>query len=96
MRISHKYKFIFIAIPKTGSTVIRNHLDSYSDVNGNSNNTSPFYHHVKADTLKSYFVENKLDWSSYFKFSFLRTLCSFSFSILLLVKSCRRRYGESQ
>jgi hypothetical protein len=72
MRISHKHKFIFIAIPKTGSTVIRNHLDSYSDVNGNSNNTSPFYHHVKADTLKSYFVENKLDWSSYFKFSFLR------------------------
>ena len=72
MRISHKHKFIFIAIPKTGSTVIRNYLDAYSDIKGNSSNLSPYYHHVKASSLKSYFLKNNLNWSSYYKFSFVR------------------------
>ena len=72
MRISHKHKFIFFAIPKTGSTTIRKCLDIYSDVIAIGDVESPLYWHVKPPVLKKYFEEQHWNWNEYFKFAFVR------------------------
>jgi hypothetical protein len=72
MRISHKYKFVYIAPPKTGSETIREMLDQYSDVIGGPPGKSLPYTHIKAYGLKKYFKENNWNWDEYFKFSFAR------------------------
>ena len=46
MRISHKHKFVFIAVMKTGSTSVRNTLNDYSDIISNSDKNSPYTHHT--------------------------------------------------
>ena len=72
MLISHKYKFVFISIPKTGSTSIRNSLSQYGDVFSSTDPNSPVYLHIKSKQLKKYFIENKWNWDDYFKFAFVR------------------------
>ena len=78
MRLSHKYKFLYIAPPKTGSTTIRAILDEYSDVKGcgplnyNEYTSKPPYVHSKARDLRLYFKANNWDWDDYYKFSFAR------------------------
>ena len=72
MRISHKYKFVFIAIPKTGSTTIRKVLDQYSDVISVGDRNSPYIHHTSAYKLKKHFEEVGWNWDEYFKFAFVR------------------------
>ena len=71
MRISHKHKFIFIAVPKTGSVSIRNILDEYSDIRyDNFNNKNP--HATIWDVKKELFVNDTKKFNSYFKFAFVR------------------------
>ena len=74
MRISHKHKFVFIAVPKTGTTSIREALTPFSDVCGvfDQNWSSPLRYHVPATELRVYFEERGWDWDSYFKFGFVR------------------------
>lgn len=72
MRISHRYKFILISVPKTGSTTCRKFLDPISDIKSNGSNKSPFYDHTTAVTLREHFKTNSWDWDSYFKFGFVR------------------------
>jgi hypothetical protein len=72
MLISHKHKFVFISIPKTGSTSVRNSLSQYGDVFSSSDTKSPLYLHIKAKDLKKYFIENKWNWNEYYKFAFVR------------------------
>jgi hypothetical protein len=73
MIISHKYKFIFIAVPKTGTTSIEAKLDPLNEVfqlsseamdRGSSN-----IKHITLENLKAHTNKN-LD--SYFSFAFCR------------------------
>jgi|TARA_B110000305_G_scaffold159150_1_gene176017 hypothetical protein len=72
MRISHKHKFVFISVPKTGSTSVRSIIDPYSDILSVNNRNSPYKHHTTALNLKKHFKSKGWDWNSYFKFSVAR------------------------
>tara|TARA_R110002167_G_scaffold366019_1_gene592663 strand:+ start:205 stop:807 length:603 start_codon:yes stop_codon:yes gene_type:complete len=72
MRISHKHKFIFLAVPKTGSTTIRRCLDSYSDIHSINDPEGPLHWHARPPELKEYFEEQHWNWDEYFKFTFVR------------------------
>jgi hypothetical protein len=72
MIISHKYKFIFIAVPKTGTTSIRNFLQPYCDVFPNLNSKSPQYVHTNIKILEQHFKNKNWNFDEYFKFGFVR------------------------
>lgn len=75
-RISHKYKFIFFAYPKTGSTSVRDTLNAFSDICattfGKRTPEFPFYSHITAQETKALFLERGWDYNSYFKFVVIR------------------------
>jgi len=64
MRISHKHKFIFIAVPKTGTTSMEAKLDAVNAVEPISNSK-----HITLENLKA---ETDINLDSYFSFSFSR------------------------
>ena len=72
MRISHKHKFVFISVPKTGSTSVRSIIDPYSDILSVNDKNSPYKHHTTALNLKKHFESKGWDWSGYYKFSVVR------------------------
>ena len=71
MRISHKHKFVYIAITKTGSTTVRHLLTKYSDICSKTGK-GPFGHHVKSNDLKDTFDSQNWAWDDYFKFTVAR------------------------
>ncbi len=77
MRISHQYKFIFFANPKTGSSSLRQFLNPYSDFRPVKNylqrtGDNLFYPHITPAETKQLFELNKWDFDSYRKFVFVR------------------------
>lgn len=76
MRISHQHKFVFLALPRTGSTTVRRVLDAYSDVKSvhiaQTTPQFPFYHHISARELKRIFDDQGWDWFAYRRFCVVR------------------------
>jgi hypothetical protein len=76
MRISHRYKFIFFANPKTGSDNVRRILKPYSDISSvhykERTTQNPFYSHITPKEVKQIFQEINLNYDEYFKFTFVR------------------------
>lgn len=88
MIISHRLKYVFIHIPKTGGTSMRNILthnykfscDVISIWDGCTPEqlasfprvTDELRCHYSIDKAKSYFKKYNLDWGEYFKFSIMR------------------------
>ncbi len=72
MLISHKHKFVFIAINKTATTSIHDALTNLSDIKSVGDTQSSYYFHATAKKIKKEFKKNNWDWNSYFKFSFVR------------------------
>jgi chondroitin 4-sulfotransferase 11 len=68
MRISYLHQYIFISVPKTGTTSIRDYLNKFSDFKEEIHEPmSPFYEHGRLSGLKK---EVKLD--DFFSFCFVR------------------------
>ena len=72
MLISHRYKFLFVSVPKTGTVSMLKALHPYGDVFNTPNPFSPLYLHNKAEKIKKLFIENGWNWDEYFKFGFVR------------------------
>jgi len=72
MRISHKYKFVYISIPKTGSSTVRYLLDKYSDISSDDPDWPSNYIHPNAKQMKAYFGIKGWNWDEYFKFTVVR------------------------
>lgn len=92
MLLSHRYKFITIDIPKTGSRSLRESLTPLGVVNihGEAKLDSEFYQHDHASRVQKQFVKNDWDWNDYFKFTVVRNPWARYFSFFKYFKS----YGE--
>jgi len=86
MRVSHKFKYIFVSIPKTASTAIRESLNDYCDVSSDSYPTHPgavnakynknfdknFLPHLKLFEIQEKFEERNWNYNDYTKFTVIR------------------------
>lgn len=63
MRISHKYKIVFLSNRKCGSKSVRLYLDDVSEIKSNSD--YPFNNHGCAKGLKKHFDSVGWSWSDY-------------------------------
>lgn len=77
MRISHQYKFIFFANPKTASSSVRQFLNPYTDVQPVLNylkrtNENPFYPHITPQETRVLFQDFAWDFYGYQRFTFVR------------------------
>jgi hypothetical protein len=83
MIISHKHKFVYVHIPKTGGTSIKDALAPYGQRftfhegykipnlrRPGASSTSVY--HPTASEIRDYFLKMGWDWDAYFKFSFIR------------------------
>ncbi len=75
MLISHRYKFVCINIPKTGSGTRENAFKPYYDLwfrdgKFKINHYNP--RHTTAASARKEFIHNRWNWDSYFKFTFVR------------------------
>lgn len=70
MLISHKFKFVTIDIPKTGTRSYRESLIGFVDIIGTYQ--TQFTQHQTALSIKNEFNKNGWDWDSYFKYVTIR------------------------
>jgi hypothetical protein len=77
VRISHRYRFVFFANPKTGSSTVRQLLDPYADIRSARNfrertAENPFYPHMRPEEARALFRRFGWDFDGYTKFVFVR------------------------
>lgn len=91
MRISHKHKFIFISVPKTGSESVRSVLNQFSDINSS---TGLHAHHKKYSQILNDFNYSK----HYTCFGFVRNpwdrCVSHWFHIKKHAQNTKHYYGD--
>tara|TARA_B000000475_G_scaffold241284_1_gene212006 strand:+ start:329 stop:982 length:654 start_codon:yes stop_codon:yes gene_type:complete len=105
MIISHKYKFIFIANPKTATQYVRKILEPFLDVTDDeisylfkikkskySELNKLRTEHIRAVDIKN-IVGNKI-WNTYFKFSFIRNPYTRFVSIFLFNNRNKKYYSD--
>lgn len=94
-RISHRYKFIFFAFPKTGSESIRKILDPYSDIKAVNRKDitidNPFYTHITPEETQKIFKEKGWNYDDYYKFTCVRN----PFSRLVSLYNMTRKNKKS-
>jgi len=96
MRISHKYKFVYISIPKTGSSTVRYLLDNYSDISSDDPDWPSNYIHPNAKQMKAYFGIKGWNWDEYFKFTVVRhPIPRIKSSIAYALKAGEQAYKSS-
>lgn len=71
MRISHKYKFVFLANPRCGSESIRAMLDPYTDIKGRVNRGN-LGMHDSAKLVQAAFLDREWRWRDYYSFTTIR------------------------
>lgn len=71
MLISHRFKFLIIDIPKTGTCSRRLALKKYCDIIGGTKNDL-FYQHDTAISLRGKFTTRNWQWDEYFKYVTVR------------------------
>lgn len=92
MLISHKHKFIFFHIPKTGGNSIQNALAPFADILPNSIDGDIYNHHVRPNRLKERFEQRGWNFDEYFKFAFFRNPWSFALSIWTYAHKCKKQW----
>lgn len=94
MLISHKYKFITIDIPKTGTRSFRESLLPLNiiDIHGAPSLDSEFYQHGSAIDAQKEFIKKGWEWDEYFKFTIVRNPWARYFSFFKYFKSYAEKY----
>lgn len=80
MRISHKYKYMYFAKPKSASSTIRNllndHCDlqhvNFMDIYGENNPINPFYAHIPPFEAQECFSKKNWNFNEYSLFTTIR------------------------
>ena len=72
MRISLRYKFIFLSNPKTGSESLRKMLIPYSDIRSKQYSKEKYYHHSHVKKLLIDLEKDNYDYTKFFIFGFIR------------------------
>lgn len=70
MRVSHRFRFVFLSNRKCGSSSVRHLLDSVSCIR--SSTEPPLLHHISAFRLRDYFEQQSWNWNEYFSFCYIR------------------------
>jgi hypothetical protein len=98
MLISHKYKFITIDIPKTGTRSFRESLVPLGVIDefGAPNLNAEFYQHDGAIRAKKQFAKNNWNWNEYFKFTIVRNPWVRYFSFFKYLKRKSELYSNSK
>lgn len=98
MLISHKYKFVTIDIPKTGTRTLRETLTPIGAVDFSGKGDDPkdfFYQHTNLIKCQKGFVQNGWDINDYTIFSMIRDPWKRYASFLLYKLSKIKKYGEA-
>lgn len=98
MLISHKYKFLTIDIPKTGTRSFRETLHPLGivDIFGEPSIKACFYQHGTAISLKKQFTINHWNWNDYFKYTVVRNPWARYFSFFKYLKLKSELYSNSK
>jgi hypothetical protein len=96
MRISHRYKFIYYSIPKTGSESVRQLLDPLSDVKivaySQITSKQPFYSHMRPVEVNRVFKTLNYDISKYFSFATVRNPWKRMASLFYMIQRNQRYF----
>lgn len=99
MRISHRFKFVFFASPKTGSASVRTLLNPYSDIIPQgflqTDAANPFYSHMRPIEAQGAFLERGWRFESYYRFVFVRNPWARIYSLYQMIRNLDKSFDQS-